>query len=70
MGRTTRGCWWIFCPSMQGLVQGANVVLRVVLILILSNVLTTTTAPLKLTDGMERLLSPLRVIRVPTGRSP
>ena len=58
--------WWIFCPSMQGLVQGANVVLRVVLILILSNVLTTTTAPLKLTDGMERLLSPLRVIRVPT----
>ena len=58
--------WWIFCPSMQGLVQGMNVVLRVVLILILSNVLTTATAPLKLADGMERLLSPLRVIRVPT----
>jgi len=58
--------WWIFKPSLQGLVQGANIILRVVLILALSNILTTTTAPLRLTDGMERLLSPLRIVRIPT----
>ena len=58
--------WWIFKPSLQGLVQGANIILRVVFILALSNILTTTTAPLRLTDGMERLLSPLRIVRIPT----
>jgi len=58
--------WWRFKPSLQGLVQGANIILRVVLILALSNILTTTTAPLRLTDGMERLLSPLRIVRIPT----
>ncbi len=58
--------WWIFKPSLQGLIQGANILLRVVLILVLSNILTTTTAPLRLTDGMERLLSPLRILRIPT----
>ncbi len=58
--------WWIFTPSLRGLIRGANIVLRVVLILVLSNILTTTTAPLRLTDGMERLLSPLRIVRIPT----
>ena len=60
--------WWIFTPSLRGLIRGANIVLRVVLILVLSNILTATTAPLRLTDGMERLLSPLRIVRVPTGQ--
>ena len=60
--------WWIFTPSPRGLIRGANIVLRVVLILVLSNILTATTAPLRLTDGMERLLSPLRIVRVPTGQ--
>ena len=60
--------WWIFKPSLRGLIRGANIVLRVVLILVLSNILTATTAPLRLTDGMERLLSPLRIVRVPTGQ--
>ena len=58
--------WWIFCPSMQGMIQGANVVLRVMLILVLSGVLTSTTSPMKLTEGLERLLSPLRFVRIPT----
>ena len=41
--------WWIFTPSLRGLIRGANIVLRVVLILVLSNILTATTAPLRLT---------------------
>lgn len=58
--------WWIFCPSYEGLIQGIHVVARVFLLLVLSNVLMVSTAPLAMTDAMERLLSPLRLIGVST----
>ena len=58
--------WWIFRPSAEGLMQGVNVVARVFLLLVLSNLLTITTAPLAMTEAMERLLTPLRFIGVPT----
>lgn len=56
---------WIFAPSFEGLMQGANIVVRVVLMLLLSNVLMVTTTPLAMTEGIEKLLSPLHVIRIP-----
>lgn len=68
---STEDCWftlWIFHPSLQGLLQGFQVVARVVLVLILSTVLTTTTAPLALTGALQWLLTPLRWIKVPTGQ--
>lgn len=58
--------WWIFRPSYEGMMQGVNVVARVFLLLVMSNVLTVTTAPLAMTGAMERLLSPLRFVGVPT----
>ena len=57
--------WWIITISREGMVQGANVVLRIIVILILSNAFTLTTPPIVLTDGLERLLSPLRVVHFP-----
>ena len=57
--------WWIFSPSAEGLMQGVNVVARVFLLLVLSNLLTITTAPLAMTGAMERLLSPLRFLGLP-----
>ena len=38
---------------------------RLILLVMGSSILTLTTAPVTLTDGLERLLSPLRVIRFP-----
>ena len=56
----------IFAPSYEGLMQGTHIVARVILMLVICNVLTITTAPLALTEGMEALLLPLKLFRVPT----
>lgn len=56
---------WIFTVTMEGLVQGFLICLRLVLLILLSSLLTFTTSSLKLTDAMERLMSPLRRFGVP-----
>ena len=38
---------------------------RIILLVVVSSLLTYTTTPTMLTDGLERLLSPLKVIKVP-----
>lgn len=48
-----------------GLVQGVSITLRIVLLILLSSLLTLTTKPLVLTDGLERLMSPLKRFRFP-----
>ena len=58
--------WWIFAPSVDGLVSGLEIVLRLSLILVLANVLSCTTAPLKLCGAIQTLLQPLKYIKVPT----
>lgn len=57
--------WWIFSVSLEGVQTGANVVLRLILILVLSNLLILTTPPMEIMSGIEALLSPLRVLRIP-----
>ena len=47
--------WWILTLSVPGIVQGAQVTVRLALILVMSNVLTCTTPP----------LGPLRLVRLP-----
>lgn len=59
---------WIFAPSREGLMQGVHTVVRVVLLLILSGLVTSTTAPLAMTGAMELLLSPLSLVRIPVGQ--
>lgn len=58
--------FWIFSPSAQGFAQGCNVVFRVLLVLVLSNVMTSTTAPLEITNALESLIVPLKYIGLPT----
>lgn len=60
--------WWIFRPSASGAMKGVNMVLRVFLALLFSNVLTLTTAPMDLTAAMEAWMHPLAYLRVPTGQ--
>jgi energy-coupling factor transport system permease protein len=48
-----------------GLHQGILMSLRLVLLIVMSSLLTFTTSPIVLTDGIERLLNPFKRIGVP-----
>ena len=49
----------------EGLLNAIHFSLRLVFLVLGSSVLTLTTAPVILTDGLERLASPLKVVRFP-----
>lgn len=57
--------WWVFTITKYGLVNGAFIFCRFVLIIFMSTLLTLTTAPLELSDAIEYLLRPLKVVRFP-----
>ena len=56
---------WILTATWDGLVRGCFICLRLALLLLLSSLLTFTTSPLKLTDALEAILSPLKTVGVP-----
>ncbi len=56
--------WWIFHITSGGLINAAFIALRILCLLAGSSLLTYTTTPTALTDAIERLLSPLKVIKV------
>lgn len=58
--------FFIFKITDAGIKQGVLLSLRLVLLIILSSLLTFTTSPIKLTDAMEKILSPLSKIGVPS----
>lgn len=57
--------WWIFTVYREGLIKAGFMVLRIVMLITGTFLLTYTTSPIEITDGLERLLSPLKKIRVP-----
>lgn len=57
--------WGIINISFEGVRQGTRVVLNVVFIMILGNVLTSTTTPIDMTTSLSNLMRPLRLIRIP-----
>ena len=52
--------------TKEGLITGAYMILRLVYLVIGTSLLTLTTSPLMLTDGIEKLLRPFEVIKVPS----
>lgn len=52
--------------TKEGLCTGAFMVIRLLYLLIGTSLLTLTTSPLQLTDGIETLLRPFRRIKVPS----
>ncbi|MGL4951388.1 MAG: energy-coupling factor transporter transmembrane component T [Mycoplasma sp.] len=48
-----------------GIVTALQVSIKVILIIISSSILTSTTTPSELTNGIEKLFSPLKIIRFP-----
>lgn len=51
--------------SMDGILQGARILIRLFLVLVTANALTRTTPPMALMQGMHDLISPLRFVKVP-----
>jgi len=57
--------WWIFRVTREGLERGAFFGTRLILLILGTSMMTYTTTPNRLTDGLERLMRPLRVIHFP-----
>ncbi len=57
--------WGFLKLTTQGLTNAAFLAIRIVCLIAGSSLLTYTTGPTTLTDALERLLGPLKAIRVP-----
>lgn len=51
--------------TAEGIRQGALMTFRLIFLIVMSSLLTFTTSPIVLTDGIERLLKPFRRIGLP-----
>ncbi len=57
--------WRFLSIEREGVVTGLFMVSRILLLILVTSLLTLTTTPLQLTDGIEYLLSPLKRVGVP-----
>ena len=57
--------FWIFTITYEGILHAFFMVVRIMMLICATFLLTYTTSPLALTDALESLLSPLKKIRVP-----
>ncbi|MBR5570787.1 MAG: energy-coupling factor transporter transmembrane protein EcfT [Oscillospiraceae bacterium] len=64
-GDTVLAKFWVITITKEGLFRAIFMVLRILLLITCTFLLTYTTSPISLTDGLESLLSPLKKIRVP-----
>lgn len=51
--------------TLEGLLNAVKIIIRFVLIIFMSTILTLTTTPLEIADGIESLLKPLKKIKIP-----
>lgn len=64
-GGETLVTFWKLSITTEGVFFAIKMALRIILLIIGSSLLTLTTTPIKLTDGIEALLKPLSKIGVP-----
>lgn len=57
--------WWIFRIHTGGLITAVFIAIRILCLIVGSSLLTYTTLPTALTDALERLLKPLKIVRLP-----
>jgi energy-coupling factor transport system permease protein len=57
--------FWIFKITKEGIFTAFFMILRITMLIMGTFLLTYTTSPIALTDGLETLLGPLKKIRVP-----
>ena len=56
---------WFLTLTVEGVVRAVLMVSRILMLISATFLLTYTTSPISLTDGLETLMNPLKVIRVP-----
>ncbi len=64
-GKEVLVSFWGLSITLEGVRFCLLLIARIILLISASSLLTYTTSPIQLTDGIERLLSPLRVFRFP-----
>ena len=64
-GETVLYSWWIITITKEALSFTAFLSVRLFLLVLGSTLLTLTTTPVSLTDGVESLLTPLKWIKLP-----
>ena len=64
-GETVLVSFWGISITLEGLVRAFFMVARILMLITGTFLLTYTTSPIALTDGLESLLAPLKVLRVP-----
>ena len=57
--------FWIFKITKEGIVSAFLMILRISMLVVGTFLLTYTTSPIALTDGLELLLNPLKKIKMP-----
>ena len=56
---------WVLTITLEGVLNAFFMVVRIMMLIAGTFLLTYTTSPILLTDGIENLLSPLKKVRVP-----
>ena len=64
-GETVLVHFWKITITLEGLVRAFLMIFRIMLLITGTFLLTYTTSPIALTDGLEALLSPLKKIKMP-----
>ena len=57
--------FWVFTIYREGVWAACAMVLRIAMLITCTFLLTYTTSPIQLTDALERLMNPLKAIKVP-----
>ena len=64
-GVTVLARFWVFTITLEGVYRAFFMVVRIMMLISGTFLLTYTTSPILLTDGLESLLGPLKMVRVP-----
>lgn len=64
-GETVLVTVWKITITLEGVIRAVFMVARILMLISATFLMTYTTSPIQLTDGLESLLNPLKKIRVP-----
>lgn len=64
-GQTLLVSFWVVKIYLEGIIRAVFMMARILMLITGTFLLTYTTSPIALTDGLESLMGPLKVLRVP-----
>ena len=64
-GETVLVSFWVITITLEGLIRAFFMVMRILMLITGTFLLTYTTSPISLTDGLEALLGPLKKLHLP-----